>query len=154
MLSWAIWLYEAFGYVWSLGLVGLAAAIWFGAFSLPPFIRATTQQVAIALLVFAGCTFLSARIYSDGIHNERAKWDADKKVEDDRREQTLLDTQREFQKTIDAFDDERTVLKEQLHASEAASHTHDSDPGLPVDSVLRLKTVTGSRPNGARATTR
>ena len=141
MLGWAIWFFEAFGYLWSLGAIGLAAALWFGAFSLPPFIRATTQQVAIGLLIFAGCTFLSAHIYADGIHAERAKWEAERKVEDDRRDQVLLDTQREFQKTLDQFDDERQSLKGQLDASQSASHAHDVEPGLPVDSVLRLKSL-------------
>lgn len=144
MLGWAIWLFSAFGWAWSLASFGGATAIWFGAFALPPILRGLTQQICIALIVFGGCTYVANRIYVEGVAVERAKWETAKNAEDQRREAQLAIVQKQQQDMIDQLTAERADLKDKLDALEVASHRNDAQPGLPADGVLRLRTIVRS----------
>ena len=150
MLSWILWFLEKFGYIWSLGAIGLASFLWFGAFQLPGWIRASVQQVAVAFLVFAACTYVMRSAYSDGIAAERASWEAKRAAEDDRRDHVLEQTQIELQDALARVTDQDAELKVKHEEIDRLSRAHDHDTGLQPDSLRRLNTIRRGGQHGAR----
>ena len=145
MLSWVLWFLEKFGYLWSLGAIGLAGFLWFGAFQLPGWIRASLQQVAVALLIFGACTYVMRAAYSDGIAAERASWEAAKAAEDQRRDAQLDQAQARLQEALSRVAAQDAELKDKLDEIDRLSHAHDHEPGVPADSVRRLNSIRRGR---------
>jgi hypothetical protein len=142
MISTILWFLEWSGYVWSFGLAALAIALWCGALTIQvPFLRATTQQLAMVLLVVAGASAFLRHAYSDGIAAERAKWQAQLAAEEKRRTDVVESVQRAAAAKDEEIARQKAANDKLLEEINHASAANDVLPGLPADGVRRLRAI-------------
>jgi hypothetical protein len=75
------------------------------------------------------------------VQAERARWEADRKAEDERRDKILEQTQLDLQDALARVVEQDADLKVKHDEIERLSRAHDHDVGLQPDSMRRLNAI-------------